>query len=103
MQLKLRQTEQVATIMSKFTNAVERGLSGYTHESVGKSEGCEQCLEFDEAFFSWQSCEVCGSSLGGDRYPAHACDAEGAIIHLDVCVDCLQYIANGEEPEIWEE
>ena len=85
--------------MSKFTLAVERGLSGYKHESVGISPGCDECPEFDEAHFSWQSCEVCGASLGGDRYPAHACDVNGDIVHFDVCPDCVQYIANGEEPD----
>lgn len=85
--------------MSAYTDAVERGLEGFTHESVGSSEGCDQCPEGeDEGHFSWESCEVCGAGLGGTRYAAHACDAEGNVVHLEICVDCLAYLANGEEP-----
>jgi hypothetical protein len=46
-----------------------------------------------EAHFSWASCEACGSSLGGDREPAHGLDANREIVHLDVCMDCVQKIA----------
>jgi hypothetical protein len=93
---------------SKFANAVEIGLEGLSHGSVGLCSGCSDCPvcdgeESDEGHFSWQSCEVCGSSLGGDRYAAHALDKDGNLVHLEVCVDCLAYIANGEEPETWEE
>ena len=55
-----------------------------------------------EPSFSWAPCECCGSSLGGDRYPAHGIDpddANGSVVHLDVCADCLMYLANGDEPE----
>jgi len=89
--------------MSKFTEAVERGLKGFTHESVGTIPDCGECSEGEDGgFFSWSACDVCDSSLGGDRHAAHACDEDGNVIHLDICVDCLVYIANGEEPEIWE-
>lgn len=84
--------------MSKFTEAVKRGLEGFTHESVGPCPGCPEEHEDEEGHFSWTSCDVCDSGLAGDRFAAHARDAEGNIIHLEICVDCLQYIANGEEP-----
>ena len=90
--------------MSRFTKAVDRGLDGYTNESVGLCEGSEQCEgETEEGSFSWHSCDICGSSLGGDRFPAHAVDANGDIEHFDICTDCLLYLANGEEPETWED
>ena len=84
--------------MSKFTEAVERELSGMTNESSGICPGCESCPEEDEGFFSWSACEVCGSTLGGNRHPVHAVDSDGNIIHFDACVDCYTYIATGEEP-----
>jgi hypothetical protein len=80
------------------------------HVSVGylPHEVCDSCPEAqsedcgDEGGFSWQSCECCGSSLGGTRYAAHGRDSDGNILHFDVCSDCLEYIANGDEPEAWE-
>jgi hypothetical protein len=54
----------------------------------------------DQGSFSWSSCDVCESSLGGDRYPAHYMYGK-KIGHLLVCVDCLAYGANGEAPEAW--
>ena len=56
----------------------------------------------DEGVFSWRPCESCGSSLGGDRYDAHGLTADGEIIHLDICVDCLMLHANGDTPDEWE-
>lgn len=60
----------------------------------------------DEGSFSWRECETCSSHLGGDRHRAHALMSDTPdnlqgkpLIHLDVCVDCLFYIANGDLPE----
>ena len=55
----------------------------------------------DEGGFSWRACDSCGSTLGGDRYAAHAIDDEG-ITHISICVDCLCFHANGDIPEQWE-
>lgn len=49
--------------------------------------------------FSWHACDGCGSTLGDNRHDAHAFDANGEVVHLDVCTDCAMYIANGELPE----
>lgn len=58
----------------------------------------------NEPHFSWHECDCCGSHLGGDRHPAHGIakinDRE-TLVHLDVCTDCLCYLANGDEPEEW--
>jgi len=57
----------------------------------------------DEGSFSWQSCDSCGSSLGGDRYAAHAVHRKHhEVIHLAICQDCVLFHANGDEPENWE-
>lgn len=55
----------------------------------------------DEGSFSWLDCECCGSSFGGDRYAAHYNETDGTIGHIEICVDCLAYIANGDLPETW--
>jgi hypothetical protein len=88
--------------MSKFTDAVEQGTEGLDYLSTGYASHdlCDECLEEqdDEGFFSWSSCDCCGSSLGGTRYAAHGRDKDGNLVHLDVCSDCLMYLANGDEP-----
>jgi len=58
---------------------------------------CEGAGECDEGGFSWRPCELCGSQLGGDRYAAHGYSDRHGIVHYDVCVDCVMYLANGEE------
>ena len=35
------------------------------------------CEEDCEGYFSWASCDGCGSTLGGDRHPAIAFDWDG--------------------------
>lgn len=61
----------------------------------------------NEPHFSWSTCDTCGTSYGGSRYPAHGIVQGGAslpedtILHLDVCTDCLMYFANGDVPDIW--
>jgi hypothetical protein len=66
------------------------------NEAYENGEVCE------EGSFSWSSCGICGSSLGGDRYPWHWIDENGEIVHeSDACVDCVVFLANGDEPEDW--
>lgn len=97
--------------MRAFTDAVERELRGCEAFSVGSCPGCVVCglsVEptederslAEESHFSWSECDSCGSSLGGDRHPAHFL-LDGEIQHLSVCADCLLYHANGDEPESW--
>lgn len=101
--------------MSKFTESFEywtEGLHimpGATHtcggcNPEGLSEGDYDRESCDEGGFSWSRCDTCGSAFGGDRYPAHAFvenDPGKGLIHYDVCVDCLMFIANGDEPGEW--
>jgi hypothetical protein len=102
--------------MSTFTETVDRCLVGIEGLSAGACPSCPDCLDCDnpdepgddwydlanEPSFSWSTCDSCGSNLGGDRHPAHGfyLDDKGQrqLIHLDICVDCLQLIANGDEP-----
>jgi len=104
--------------MSDFTEAVEHYLDGLEAVSSGPCPGCAECAVegaeeeteewyglAGEPYFSWSPCECCGSHLGGDRHPAHGLikggKLDGKLVHMDVCTDCLFYLANGDEPEEW--
>lgn len=114
--------------MSAFTDAVEaqarrEGLRGSGSIAPGFTSICGECRDtygfccehsarhaaenegiYEEGRFSWSSCDLCGSRLGGDRYAAHFFvddDPQKDVIHIEVCVDCLMYLANGDEPEDW--
>lgn len=59
-------------------------------QGEGKLAATERDREYAESsHFSWSACDSCGSTDGGDRHPAHGCDKDGAIMHLDICTDCL--------------
>lgn len=110
--------------MSDFLIRVEHYTDGLKHLSTGSCPGCSECLDTpetgewgdgspeweewaslaDEPSFSWSHCDTCGSTLGGDRHPAHAFtdDEQQDLVHLDVCQDCLFYFANGDIPENYE-
>ena len=84
---------------NNFIEAVEEGLKGIKFVSGGKCTSCPEYTEWeDDGSFSWGSCDCCDSTLGGDRYIAHGI-IDGDLIHLNVCIDCLLYIANGEIAE----
>lgn len=76
-------------------------------ESCGASPGGHVCdcpegpMAPCEGHFSWSQCDACHSALGGDRHAAHGVNADGDMVHLDVCLDCVAYMANGELPEEW--
>jgi hypothetical protein len=42
-----------------------------------------------EHYFSWASCELCHSNLGGDRYDYIAWDDKDDKWELSICVDCV--------------
>jgi len=104
-------------LVSKYVQAVKGHLEGLEFVSVGLCGKCPDCQRdydmsphvfysavesgevYDEGHFSWGRCECCGSRLGGNRYAAHGIDQDDNLVHLEVCVDCLQYIANGDEPD----
>jgi hypothetical protein len=82
----------------------------YCDDCDGKGERSLTMAEFeeqwhngeicDESGFSWQGCDLCGSSLGGNMSVWHAIDKDGNIIHGEhACVDCVVYLANGDLPE----
>ena len=52
----------------------EEGEAAYLQDVADRTpEGSHGWIVQDgEGSFSWSSCDVCGSSLGGDRYPVVA-------------------------------
>lgn len=86
------------------------GDTCYDCDGTGRTCKCPQCPtrasddEGDEGSFSWSDCDTCGSHLGGDRHAAHGLVSpkkyarRTELIHLDVCTDCLFFIANGDLP-----
>lgn len=71
------------------------------HTSGLCDEQCNSCgMSYDmmnEPSFSWHSCDCCGSSLGGSRYPASGYSRElNECFEYDVCVDCLYYATYGQ-------
>jgi len=107
--------------MSAFTDAIEANTVGLEDVYVGQTSCCPTCCDAlgvteeemeagledgsiceDEGGFSWHHCDCCGSSLGGNRYAAHGFDKNKEVVHLEICEDCLIFLANGDEPEKWE-
>lgn len=94
----------------KYQEAIERNLKGIEHVSTGACPGCSECdLPKDcteeerelaeESHFSWYRCQSCGSTLGGDRHPAHGViklvGSPDLIFHFEVCSDCLYFLNYG--------
>lgn len=88
--------------MSAYADAVAAELEGVEAVSVGGCEGCGDCYDPDEPepAFSWATCDGCGSTFGGNRFPGHGL-IDGELHHFEFCTDCVMYIANGDEPEEW--
>ena len=93
--------------MSAYSHAVETyckgldsvapGCLGVKCEHANGDEG-HQC----EASFSPAQCDSCGSTYAGDRSPGFGMWHEGnEVIFIDMvlCVDCVLYHANADEPE----
>jgi hypothetical protein len=100
-----------------FIKRYNRGAAGFEFLSGGASSRCDECYDtfgdhnprdfvagvesgdiIDEGTFSWQSCDICGEDLGGNRYIAHG-RIDGRIEHFLVCGDCLIYMETGDAPD----
>jgi len=99
------------TMTAKQTEWLQRFsecTDGITYISTGSAlKECSQCSDYldyeddvcyTEPYFSWSSCDTCGSQLGGNREDGHGW-YDGSLIHLICCDDCVMYIANGELPD----
>jgi hypothetical protein len=71
----------------------------FGYDSMEKfNQDCENGEVYDEGSFSWDPCDECNTSLGGNSYYAHGVDENDDIIHFAVCQDCLMEL-NGYEVE----
>lgn len=62
-------------------------------------EDWSTCKVYSEASFSWNGCDICGSSLGAELEVYHYI-SDGEIRHdMGACPDCVAYLANGDIPE----
>ena len=89
----------------EYQETVEKELSGLTHLSQAHipdgqmASICEHCQDDIqlEPYFSWSSCECCGSSLGGDRYHANGINKYTHEVNCyEICPDCLYYAEYGQ-------
>ena len=87
------------SVLEDLCEGEDAPLLGSYEEWVDRQR--EDNPERDDLGFSWQDCDLCGA-LGGERYAATAFPeviGEGTdYVPLEVCGDCLCYIANGEVP-----
>jgi hypothetical protein len=103
--------------MNTFEKRFKNGLLGLHSESSGFSYICPECIDYygfcckhsakaayekgeivDEPSFSHESCDICNSNISGNRYIAHAMTKNNDILHLEICQDCVLYMANGDLP-----
>ena len=86
------------------------GTADGWHLSPGTAPGtcgegaCEHATDEDpdEGGFSRSGCDTCGSGLGGTLHAGHLLRGHGdtfECIHVEICVDCLLFSANGDLPE----
>ena len=99
---------------AEYEVSVKDGLRGLEAVSSGACKECAQCCatyiwhgepkgwEYEpEPGFSRGYCDVCGSSLAGDRYPVHGVlpgnkHDEERILHMEACDDCVHYLEYGQ-------
>lgn len=94
-----------------YVERYESNTKDYSMVALGSLPGCDECgleasadheaIELaDEPGFSWRPCDTCDSQLGGDRFHAHGLltGPDFDAVHLNVCIDCASFIANGQLP-----
>jgi hypothetical protein len=111
-------TDQRTQMQAAFCAAVDEHTEGLTHVSSGACPTCEECqalygMTADEISSAQESgalpdephigrhCDTCGVSCQQSLYDGHAL-ADGALVHLAMCADCVCWFANGDLPRHWE-
>jgi hypothetical protein len=54
----------------------------------------------NEPYFSWASCDLCFTTLGGTRYDYIARDNNDDIVELSLCVDCVYKVEGLEVDDV---
>jgi hypothetical protein len=116
-------TDKLATCRQRdnaraYVAAFELHTKGMKHLSSGICSTCCYCQSTygmdageleraidnglsDEGGFSRAGCDCCGSLTGQNLYDGHCwieLDGKERLEHVDMCEDCLIYIANGDLP-----
>lgn len=52
--------------------------------------------ERSAGFMTSLPCDICGNDVDGEKVRAHAWDETGALIHLNVCNDCVHFEQFGQ-------
>lgn len=75
---------------------------GINNLSIATSEETPVCCACNEEhsfepYFSWESCECCGDTAGGNRYHANGYNPKDQEAYCyEVCSDCIYYAAYGQ-------
>lgn len=104
---KVESIMRITGYQTKNLKAVSTGLCpncsecanafGYTEDQLNEfNHDVESCKIYDESSFSWNPCDDCNTSLGGDSFFAHGLDSNNEIMHFKVCYQCMMEI-NGYE------
>ena len=109
--------------MSVYTDIVDRRLENMEACSPGISDDCRWCYDYHNEDnlgpaswvksihsnrpprecddFSIGDCDVCGTSMAGERIAGHYLENQ-ELIRITMCVDGVLYLCNGDIPEYWE-
>jgi hypothetical protein len=88
-------TQRAAAIAREsepFRIGIHSGPSCLCNECCFSFDTDQQEEMLDEGSFDWSPCELCGTTLGGDRWAAHGVTEDDDVIHFDICTDCLSHI-----------
>ena len=104
------------TRQDRYKDRVAETLADLAWVTSGAVLGCRGCLSrvpmvaertvedwierVETPHFSWHPCGLCRSPLSGHRSPAHGIDPSQEIVHLEICDDCVRYLADGTIPEV---
>ncbi len=109
-------------LATPYLDALAENTDSLCHINPGPASSCHVCRSnydlaesdsgweelSDEGGFGKTPCDLCDSSLAGNRFDFHGFASvlfdkgDREPIHLSGCVDCLHYFANGTEPQGWE-
>lgn len=74
-------------------------IFGIDHNNIAEVQNFKQDIEteaiLDEGSISRSACDLCGTTLQGQRFIAHGRDENEDIVHLDICVDCVDKVNKG--------
>ena len=94
---KQEYVEYVNTVHSFFEREGITNLTGTCGENIDEEcPACEKIVGY-EPYFSWQPCECCGTTLGGNRIHASGYNPTTKEIYCyEICTDCEYFAEYGQ-------